>query len=170
VWDFAKHKYNQKKRRGVPVLTMSTLTTRKLKMNNCAHKELFKAVARIEAKLAKTSVTDKNWVAHPVKHITVMAEHYVPSESDNMNSTRLGNPQFRDWLPSDLGADARYWEKKGITGGRLLTGTYLNVHTGQNTGKFKPCLGCRLMSCLRPSRPIPELHLLSSITSTRDSI
>ena len=104
-------------------MTMSTSTTRKLNLNNCAHEELFKAVARIEANLAKTSVRDKNRVAYPVKHISVMAEHYVPSESDNINSTRLGNPQFRDWLPSDFGANKIYWEKKGVTGGKLLIGT-----------------------------------------------
>ncbi len=125
-------------------MTMSTSTTRKLNLSNCAHEELFKAMARIEAKLAKTSVRDKNRVAYLVKHITVMAEHYVPSESDNINSTRLGNPQFRDWLPSDFGADARYWEKKGITGGMLLTGTYLNVHTGQHNGVLQTMFGSQV--------------------------
>jgi hypothetical protein len=70
-----------------------------------------------------------------------MAEHYVPSDADNVSTTRLGNPQFRDWLPSDFGANKIYWEKKGVTGGKLLIGTYLNHHTGQQAGVFQTMSG-----------------------------
>ena len=120
---------------------MTTSTAQKINLNNCTHEELFKALARIEARIATTSVRDKDRVAHPIKHITAMAEHYVPSDADNVSTTRLGNPQFRDWLPSDFGANKIYWEKKGVTGGKLLIGTYLNHHTGQQAGVFQTMSG-----------------------------
>ncbi len=66
-----------------------------------------------------------------------MAEHYVPSEADNVSTTRLGNPQFRHWLSSNFGANKIYWEKKGVTGCKLLIVTYLNHHTGQQAGEFQ---------------------------------
>ncbi len=80
--------------------------------------------------MATTSVRNKDRVAHPIKHIAAMSEDYVPLEADNISTTRLGNPQFRDWLRSDIGANKILWEKKGVTGGKLLIGTYLNHHTG----------------------------------------
>jgi hypothetical protein len=57
---------------------MTTSTAQKINLNNCTHEELFKALALIEARIATTSVRDKDRVAHAIKHIAVMAEHYVP--------------------------------------------------------------------------------------------
>jgi hypothetical protein len=49
----------QKKRRAVTVLSMTTSTAQKINLNNCTHEELSKALARIEARIATTSVRDK---------------------------------------------------------------------------------------------------------------
>ena len=68
---------------------MTTSTAQKINLNNCTYGELFKALARIEARIATTSVRDKDRVAHPIKHIAAMAEHYVPSDADNVSTTRL---------------------------------------------------------------------------------
>ncbi len=69
---------------------MTTSTAQKINLNNCTHEDLFKAIARIEASIATTSVRDKDRVAHPIKYIAAIAEHYVPSEADNVSTTRLG--------------------------------------------------------------------------------
>ncbi len=103
MWDIAKHIYAEEKEWSYCISidsAMSTSTTKKLNLKNCTHEELFKATARNEVKLAKTSVRDKDRVAHPVKHIAAMTEHCVPSETDNISTTRLGNQQFRDLLPN----------------------------------------------------------------------
>jgi hypothetical protein len=120
---------------------MTTLTEQKINLNNCTHEALFKAITRIEAKIAKTSVKDKDRVAHSIRHVAALAEHYVPSEADNVSTTRLGNPQFKDWLPSEFGANRSYWEKKAVTGGKLLIGTYTCPHTGQQSGVFQTMSG-----------------------------
>ena len=120
---------------------MTTLTEQKINLNNCTHEALFKAITRIEAKIAKTSVKDKDRVAHSIRHVAALAEHYVPSDADNVSTTRLGNPQFKDWLPSEFGANRSYWEKKAVTGGKLLIGTYTCPHTGQQLGVFQTMSG-----------------------------
>jgi hypothetical protein len=92
---------------------MTTSTDQKVNLNNCTHEALYKAITRIDAKIATTFMRDKDRVAHSIRHVAAMAEHYVPSEADNVSTTSLGNPQFRDWLPSEFGANRTYWEKKG---------------------------------------------------------
>jgi hypothetical protein len=65
--------------RGVTVSTVTSSTVRKINPNNCTHEEeLFKALVRIEARIATTSVRDNDRVAHPIKHIAAMSEYYVP--------------------------------------------------------------------------------------------
>ena len=73
---------------------MTTSTEQKINLNNCTHEALFKAITRIDAKIATTSVKDKDRVSHSIRHVPVLAEHYVPSEADNVSTTRLGNQQF----------------------------------------------------------------------------
>jgi hypothetical protein len=84
---------------------------------------LFKAVTGINtsflAKLATTSVRDRDQVAHSIKHVAAISEHYVPSDTDYISTTRLGNTQFHDWLPSYFGAKKTYWEKKGVISSSL---------------------------------------------------
>jgi hypothetical protein len=82
----------QKERRGVTVSSMITSTAQKINLNHCTHEGLFKALARIEARIATTSARGKDRVAHPIKHIAAMSEHYVPLEADNVSTTKLGNP------------------------------------------------------------------------------
>ncbi len=65
-------------------------------MNNCTHEELFKALPLIEARIATTSVRYKDRVAHPIKHIAAIAEHYVPSDADTVSTTRLGNISYTE--------------------------------------------------------------------------
>jgi hypothetical protein len=55
--------------------------------------------------------------------------------------TRLGNPKYRGWLPSEFGADKQYWEKKGVNPGKLLNSTYLNPHTGRQAGVHQTMSG-----------------------------
>jgi hypothetical protein len=85
---------------------MTTSTSQKTNLNSGTHEQLFKALARVEAKLATATVKDNgpNKVAHPILHVSVMSEYYIPSASDNVQTTRLGNPKVRDWLPSYLEA------------------------------------------------------------------
>jgi hypothetical protein len=111
---------------------MTTSTSQKTNLNSGTHEQLFKALARVEAKLATATVKDNgpNKVAHPIRHVSVMSEYYIPSASDNVQTTRLGNPKVRNWLPSDFGPDGPYWVKKGLAPGKLLSTTYLNPHTG----------------------------------------
>jgi hypothetical protein len=109
---------------------MTISTEQKTNLNNCTLEALYKAITRIDAKIATTSVNDKDRVSHSIRHVASLAEHYLPSKADNISTARLGNPQFRDWLPSDFGANRTYWEKKAVTGGKLLVGTYPCPHTG----------------------------------------
>jgi hypothetical protein len=67
---------------------MTTSTVRKINLDNCAHDKLFNALSRIEAKIATKSVRDKDQIAHPIKHIAARSVHYVPSEADNISTTR----------------------------------------------------------------------------------
>ncbi len=135
---------------------MTTSTVQKTNLNNCTYEELFKALVQIEAKMATTSVTDKDKPAYRFKHIVAMSEHYVPLATDNISTTRLGNPQFCDWLPSDFGANKIYWEKVGVTVTRYtgrrkelqgasyllqVIGTYLNHHTGQQSSVLQTMTG-----------------------------
>ena len=69
-----------------------------------------------------------------------MSEHYVATDIDDIPRTRLGNPKYRGWLPSEFGADKQYWDKKGVTG-KLLNDTYLNPHTGRQTGVHQTMSG-----------------------------
>jgi hypothetical protein len=45
------------------------------------------------------------------------------------------------WLPSEFGADKQYWEKKEVNPGKLLNDTYLNLHTGRQTGGHQTMSG-----------------------------
>jgi hypothetical protein len=48
-----------KERRGVSVFsTMTSATTQKINLNNCAHEQLFKASGRVQAKIATTVTKD----------------------------------------------------------------------------------------------------------------
>ncbi len=131
---------------------MTTSTAQKINLDNCTHEELFKALTRIEARIATTSLRDKDRVAHPIKHIVaIMAEHYVSWEAHNVSTTRLGNPQFwDDWLPRYIGANKIYWEKKGVTGGKLLIMTLVLTSITILDSKraySKQCLGPLLTFC-----------------------
>jgi len=120
---------------------MSSETNQKTKLSNCNHEQLFKALARVEAKLATASIKDKNCVPHAIRIISDMSEHYVATDIDDIARTRLGNPGYRGWLPSEFGADKSYWEKKGVNPGKLLNDTYLNPHTGRQTGVHQTMSG-----------------------------
>ena len=120
---------------------MTSATTQKIRLNNCTHEQLFKALARVEAKLATTTIKDKNRTPHAIKSISDMSKHYVASDIDDIPRTRLGNPNYRGWLPSEFGADKLYWEKKGVNPGKLLNDTYLNPHTGRQTGVHQTMSG-----------------------------
>ena len=70
-----------------------------------------------------------------------MSEHYVASDIHDIPLTLLGNPKYRGWLPSEFGADKQYWEKKGVNPRKLLNDTYLNQHTGRQTGVHQTMSG-----------------------------
>jgi hypothetical protein len=57
---------------------MTTSTEQKINLHNCTNEALFKAITKIDAKIATTSVKAKDQVSHSIKHVAVMAEHYVP--------------------------------------------------------------------------------------------
>ena len=120
---------------------MTSETNQKIRLSNCTHEQLFKALARVEAKLATTTIKDKNRVPHAIKTISDMSEHYVATDIDDIPRTRLGNPSYRGWLPSEFGADKSYWEKKGVNPSKLLNDTYLNPHTGRQTGVHQTVSG-----------------------------
>ena len=61
-----------------------------------------------------------------------MSEHYVASDIDDIPLTRLGNPKYRGWLPSEFGADKQYWEKKGVNPGKLLNDTSESAYRTTN--------------------------------------
>jgi hypothetical protein len=61
---------------------MTSAATQKIRLNNCTHEQLFKALARVEAKLATTTIRDKNRTPHAIKSISDMSEHYVASDID----------------------------------------------------------------------------------------
>ncbi len=102
---------------------------------------LFKALARVEAKLATTIIKDKTRAPHAVKSISDMSEHSVATDIDDIPQMRLGNPKYRGWLPSEFGADKQYWEKKGVNPGKLLNETYLNQHKGCQTAVHQTMSG-----------------------------
>ena len=60
-----------------------TTTNQKVNLNNCTHKQLFKAIPKIQAKAAATFVKDEQRIGHHMKHMTDMAEHYVVTAIDN---------------------------------------------------------------------------------------
>jgi hypothetical protein len=69
---------NIQKRRGDSVFnTITSATTQKIRLKNCTHEQLFKALAQEEAKLATTTIKDKNRATHAVKSISDMSEHHV---------------------------------------------------------------------------------------------
>jgi hypothetical protein len=55
--------------------------------------------------------------------------------------TRLRNPKYRGWLPSEFGADKQYWEKKGVNPDKMLNDTYLNPHTEIQAGVHQTMSG-----------------------------
>jgi hypothetical protein len=101
----------------------------------------YKAMTRIDAKIATTSIKDQDRVAHSIKYVASMADYYVPTDTDVVSTTRLGNPHFRDWLPSEFGPNKTYWETKGVTGGKLLVGSYYCTHSGQYKGVHQTMSG-----------------------------
>ena len=137
---------------------MTSETNQKIRLSNCTHEQLFKALARVEAKLATTTIKDKDRTPHAIKSISDMSEHYVASDIDDIPRTRLGNPNYRGWLPSEFGADKLYWEKKGVNPGKLLNDTYLNPHTGRHTWSSS---GYKVR---RVPNHVPELYRVSSIS------
>ncbi len=86
-------------------------------MNNCAHEQVFKALARVDAKLATATVkgSGPHKVAHQIRQIS---EYFIPSGVDSIQTTFLGKPKVSDWLPSEFGSDRTYWEKKGLAHGK----------------------------------------------------
>ncbi len=68
---------------------MTSATTQKIRLNNCTHEQLFKSLARVEAKLATTTIKDKNRVPHAIKSISDISKHYVASYIDDIPLTRL---------------------------------------------------------------------------------
>ena len=107
-----------------------TTTNQKISLNNCTHEQIFKAISRIHTKAAATFVKDERQIGHQIKHMTAMDEHYVITSNDNFKTTKHGHLKFDNFLPSELGADKKYWEEKGIPPGLLLTATYTCPHTG----------------------------------------
>ena len=87
---------------------MTSETNQKIRLSNCTHEQLFKALARVEAKLATTTIKDKNRAPHAIKTISDMSKHYVASDIDDIPRTRLRNPNYRGWLPSEFGEDKLY--------------------------------------------------------------
>ena len=106
-------------------MTAASSTTQKINLNSCTHEQVFKALACVDARLATATVKDNGpyKIAHPVRHVSDMSEYYIPSASDTIQLTRLGNPKVRDWLPSEFGPDGPYWTKKGLAPGKLLSTT-----------------------------------------------
>jgi hypothetical protein len=86
---------------------MTSSTTQKISLSNCTREQLIKTLARVGAKLATTTIKDKNRVPYAVKNISDMSEHYIATDIDDIPRTRLENPKYRGWLPSDseFGAD-----------------------------------------------------------------
>jgi hypothetical protein len=99
---------------------------------------------RVEAKLATTTIKNKNRAPHAVKCISDMSEHYVATDIDDIPRTRLGNPKYRGWLPSEFRADKPYWEKKGVNPGKLLNDAYLNLYTRSPTGVHQTMSGVQV--------------------------
>ena len=116
-------------------MTAASSTIQKINLNSCTHEQVFKALACVDARLATATVKDNGpyKIAHPVRHVSDMSEYYIPSASDTIQLTRLGNPKVRDWLPSEFGPDGPYWTKKGLAPGKLLSTTYLNPQTGAHS-------------------------------------
>jgi hypothetical protein len=77
------------KRGGDSVFNTMTSATTKIRLNNCTHEQLFEALARVVAKLATTTIKDKNRAPHAIKSISDMSEHYVASDIDDIPLTRL---------------------------------------------------------------------------------
>jgi hypothetical protein len=86
---------------------MATSTAQKTNLNNCAHEQVFKALARVDAKHATATVKGNgpHKVAHQIRHILDMSEYFIPSGVDNIQTTSLGKPKVSDWLPSEFGPD-----------------------------------------------------------------
>ena len=63
---------------------MTSATTLKVRLNNCTHEQLsrFKALAGVEAKLATTTIKDKNRTPHAIKSLSDMSEHCVAFDMD----------------------------------------------------------------------------------------
>jgi hypothetical protein len=76
---------------------MTSATAQKIRLNNCIHEQLFKALARVEAKLATTTIKDKNLGPHAVKSISddiMMSEHYVAADIDDTPPNASQKPQI----------------------------------------------------------------------------
>ena len=108
-----------------------TTTNQKVKLNNCTHEQIFKAISKIQTKTAATFIKDERRIGHHMKHMTAMAEHYVINSSYSFRMPKQGHPKFDNFLPIELGATKDYWEEKGIP--RLPTSTYTCPHTGIQT-------------------------------------
>jgi hypothetical protein len=77
---------------------MATTSTQEIKQDNCTHEPFFKAFTRMTRDFATSFVKDKNQVPHPIRHISDMSEHYVHSESDNIQTTCIGTYKFSECL------------------------------------------------------------------------
>ena len=143
---------------------MSSETNQKTKLSNCNHEQLFKALARVEAKLATTTIKDKTRAPHAVKSITDMSEHSVATDIDDIPQTRLGNPKYRGWLPSEFGADKQYWEKKGVNPGKLLNDTFESAYRTSNWGPSDYVWSSSGYKVRRVPNHVPELYRVSSIS------
>ncbi len=129
---------------------------------------------------------DKNRAPHAVESISDMFEHYVTTDIDDIPRTRLRNPKYRGWLPSEFGADKQYWKTKGVNPGHAVTVNCWMTHIwirilDVKLGSIRLCLQFQLIqgptssrSCTRTLScflhlSIWKLKLKSTNTSAKSS-
>ena len=81
---------------------MTTSTEQKINLNNCTHEALFKAITRIDAKIATTSVKDKDQVSHSIsrfqssdsKNVAVTAAALAEAAAPHTRRASIGTPRL----------------------------------------------------------------------------
>ena len=132
---------------------MTTSTEQKINLNNCTHEALFKAITRIDAKIATTSWRDKDRVSYSIRHVAALAEHYVLSEATMSVQPDLVIRSLKTGYQVNS-------ELTDLTGRRRRSqvASYLLVLTpalirDNNRAYSRQCQGPRSTYCLRAFRP-----------------
>ena len=98
---------------------VSVNQSKKIKPDKASLSEVFIAMWMVRWQLGHTSVRDENCKLHPVHHLFMVTEGYIPQTSDNISAESSGGHSLGNFRVFKLLHTRLSWEAMGIAKGKL---------------------------------------------------